>query len=299
MWGHLLILLYDLSCSTDPATVIHALTPASFLLATDSSALYIYDLRTNATFASAKPEQTHHPHDDYVSSISPLPPSDKSTSGFSKQWVSTGGTTIAVTDLRKGILTQSEDLDEELLSSTAVGGKMAVGGERGVVRIWKQGEWDLGDERAVVDRGESLDVLCAGPDEFGEVAAIGIGSGKIRLVDVRKRKALAEMSHDEVEGVVGLGFDTDGRMISSGGLVVKVWQQSELDDEHDIGDDATERLSGYGDVSDADDSDVVQGESTEEDEEEKGGKKRKKRKRDNGKPIVVAKNAITAFKDLD
>lgn len=201
-----------------------------------------------------------------------------------------------MTDLRKGVLTQSEDLDEELLSSAAVGGKMAVGGERGVVRIWKQGQSDIGNERVVVDRRESLDVLSAVPEEFGEMAVVGMGSGKIRLVDVRKRKALAEMSHDEVEGVVGLGFDTDGRMISGGGLVVKVWQQSELDDNHDVEDLATERLS---DVNEADDSDIVKDESTEEDEEEKGGKKRKKRKRNKGKTIAGPKNGITAFKGLD
>lgn len=203
-----------------------------------------------------------------------------------------------MTDLRKGILTQSEDLDEELLSSAVVGEKMAVGGERGVVRIWKQGEWDLEDKRAVVDRGESLDVICAVPEELGEMAAIGMGSGKIRLVDVRQRKALREMSHDEVEGVVGLGFDNDGRMISGGGLVVKVWQQSGLDD-HDIDDEATEMLSGDGDVSEANDSDVVQDEYSEEDAEEKGGKKRKKRKRNKGRAVVGFKNGITAFKGLD
>ena len=176
---------------------------------------------------------------------------------------------------------------------------MAVGGERGVVRIWKQGEWDLGDKRAVVDRGESLDVLCAVPEELGEMAATGMGSGKIRIVDIRKRQALAEMSHDEVEGVVGLGFDTDGRMISGGGLVVKVWQQSELDDDHDIDDEVTEILRGNGDVSEADDCDDVQGESTEEDEAERGGKKKKKRKRKKGKTITGPKNGTTAFKGLD
>lgn len=204
-----------------------------------------------------------------------------------------------MTDLRKGVLTQTEDLDEELLSSATVGGKMAVGGERGVVRIWKQGELDVGNERVVVDRCESLDVLSAVPEEFGEMAVAGMGSGKIRLVDVGKKKALAEMSHDEVEGVVGLGFDADGRMISGGGLVVKVWQQSEHDD-HDVEDHATERLS---DVNEADDSDIVKGESSgegeEEGEEEKGGKKRKKRKRNKGKTIAGPKNGITAFKGLD
>lgn len=203
-----------------------------------------------------------------------------------------------MTDLRKGVLTHSEDLDEELLSSAVVGEKMVVGGERGVVRVWQQGEWDLEDKRAVVDRGESLDVICAVPEELGEMAAIGMGSGKIRLMDLRRRKARREMSHDEVEGVVGLGFDNDGRMISGGGLVVKIWQQSELDN-HDIDDEANEMLSSCGDVSEANDSDVFQDENSEEDAEDKGGKKRKKRKRNKGRAVVGPKNGITAFKGLD
>src|SRR5271163_3594771 len=146
----------------DPPTLLHALTPSTLLVATDSSALHIYDLRTPSTLP-AHPVQTHHPHDDFVSSIAPLPASESATTGFPKQWISTGGTTLSITDLRRGVLVKSEDQEEELTSSlfvsglkaggTSKGEKLLVGGAGGVITLWERGVWDDQDERIIVDRG--------------------------------------------------------------------------------------------------------------------------------------------------
>lgn len=218
--------------------MIHALSPQTLLLATDSSALHIYDLRIPYSKVSAKPEQSHHPHDDYISSLTPLPASDTSTSGFSKQWVTTGGTTLAVTDLRRGILVRSEDQEEELVSTAFISGlassgtsrgeKVAVGGSNGVVTLWEKGAWDDQDERIYVGDAEAVETLTTVPDFLGKgkMLAAGLDNGLIKFIRIGQNKVSSEVVHDETEGVVGLGFDVEGRMVSGGGQIVKVWHDA-------------------------------------------------------------------------
>lgn len=208
-----------------------------------------------------------------------------------------------MTDLRKGILVQSEDLGEELFSGAIVGGKLAVGGEMGVLRMWEQGVWDRGEQGVVVGRGESLDVLSAvaeGVGGMGDMIAVGMGDGKIKIVDVGKRKIVAELTHDEVDGLTGLGFDIEGRMISGGGQAIKVWQESlveesEKEDEkedEDVDVDAGLHLTSEDGV----DSEADHVENS--DEETKATKRRKRRKRNKGTSKRDGKHAV-AFKDMD
>lgn len=244
----------------DAPSLIHVLSPQTCLLATDSSALHLYDLREGGTLSKArKPQQTHYPHNDYISSLTPLPPSETSTSGFSKQWVTTGGTTLSVTDLRRGVLVRSEDQEEELLSScyasklstktggTSVGEKVVVGGGGGVLTLWEKGVWDDQDERIILDRaaegggGESIDVLHMTPEDSpgqgSKVLAAGLGNGFIHFVNLANNKVVGSVAHEAMDGVVGLGFDCGGRMISGGGSIIKVWHKkvdgNEDDDEDD------------------------------------------------------------------
>lgn len=292
--------------AVDSPTIIHALSPQTLLLATDSSALHLYDLRIPYSKVSARPEQSHHPHDDYVSSLTPLPASDTSTSGFSKQWVTTGGTTLAVTDLRRGVLVRSEDQEEELISSAYMGGlpssgtsrgeKVLVGGSNGIITLWEKGVWDDQDERIYVERsndgGESIDTLAVAPGDlgYGKLVAAGLANGLVKFVRIGSNKVVSEVQHDETEGVVGLGWDVEGRMVSGGGQIVKVWHEAvATDGAEDDMEGGKHMLDESDDSDDSDDSDREQ-------KKKPNARERKKQKKANRKESGAH---VMAFADMD
>lgn len=297
----------------DAPSLLHVLSPQILLLATDSAALHLYDLRVDdRNFNASRPQTTYYPHDDYVSSLTPLPPTEASTSGFSKQWVTTGGTTLAVTDLRRGVLVKSEDQEEELLSSVFVGGlgkrgtsrgeKVIVGTAGGILTLWERGVWDDQDERIILDSsegGESVDSLTLLPPGLTAkpTIAAGMGNGMIALVEIGQNKIMDVLRHDDLEGVIGLGFDHGGRMISAGGQTVKVWTEKawvDTDDEEEELSATKRAASGSDSDEDSDDSDA----SEDSEEEEKERKRRKKRKR-GSKGLQVTAGATNMFKGLD
>ncbi|KAH0551036.1 hypothetical protein GP486_007609 [Trichoglossum hirsutum] len=302
----------------DAPTLLHALSPQTLLLATDSSALHLYDIRQPNQQHYHSPSQTHHPHDDYISSLTPLPASDASTSGYSKQWVTTGGTTLAVTDLRQGVLVRSEDQEEELLCSAFTnglpakqkqGGKVIVGGAGGVLTLWEKGVWDDQGERIIVDRGvgggESLDALTilSPSPRWSNVplAAVGLGDGRVRFVKLGGLNKLSEttLRHDDVEGVVGLGVDVEGRLISGGGMVVKVWHETieDEDEEEDSEEDEGVGVAGKKKRGGSDDSGESGDDSSDLEESEKPSKRRKKRKKNAA--VRQQQSHILGFKGMD
>jgi len=311
------------AADVDAPCLLRALTPASFFLAADSGALYLYDVRANGAL-DARPALAMRPHDDYVSSMAALPPSAASTSGLPKQIVTTGGTTLAVVDIRRGVLAKSEDQDEELLSScvvqglskrgTSVGSKVVIGGASGVLSLWERGVWDDLDERIVLDKGpqggESIDVLAAIPDERdivmpggGKGIVAGMGNGMVVLTEIGGQNGIVDVfRHDEVEGVVGLGFDVAGRMITGGGSIVKVWREKDEededeDDEYEDEEEAKE-VNGLNGTKRTMDSDSEEDEVSNDGESRRTGKKKKK-KRKKGQGFIGANGTSFSFKGLD
>lgn len=224
-----------------------------------------------------------------------------------------------MTDLRRGVLVKSENQEEELLSSVFVGGlpskpgrskgeKVLVGSSNGVLTLWERGVWDDQDERIYVDvgrgGGESLDSLAVMPEgvgDGGKNVVVGVGDGTIRIVQLGPNKIVGEtLRHDEVEGVVGLGFDVGGRLISGGGSIVKVWQEKmTLDDEGEDEDDSDEGETWARkrtlDGSASDGSDEADAEDSSDEEGER--KRRKKRRKAKGKK--QSGNGILGFKGLE
>ena len=143
------------------------------------------------------------------------------------------------------------------------------------------------------------------------VVATGLGNGLIRFVKlgVGANKVVGEVSHDEmrVEGVAALGFDAEGRMISGGGQIVKLWREKMADEQDDEDEEEGEKNSnevavdGEEDIEplieparDFDDSDENSKEDSDE-ELKSRPKKKKKGKKDKGSSHGLQ----ATFKGLD
>jgi len=376
----------------DEPSVIHALTPQTLLLGTDSGLLHLYDLRapsssTTSPFPHTRPSQSHTPHtpkDDPtpdtepITSLTALPPTTASTSGTSRTWISTAGSTLAVTDIRKGTITLSEDQGDMLLSSTCVTGlslsksakrrraaassndsasglgsgeKIIVGAAGGVVTVWERGEWgdhagrikvagDSSVEPAIPsgtrgfgaeahDDDCTVDVLevvpewvggLEGKSRGGRLAVAGLGNGGIRVMRLRGGggEVVGGMRHDEggVEGVITLGFEREGRLVSGGGQVVKVWEvgragegdyheeieigaagesDGEDDDDNEDEDEDDEPIVVMGSPDNSDDDD-----SDDSDDSDNDRQKRKKRKKYSKKGNKGGNHGISGtFRGMD
>jgi hypothetical protein len=211
------------------------------------------------------------------------------------------------------VLVKSEDQEEELLCSVFVGGlpakpgrskgeKVLVGSGNGVLTLWERGVWDDQDERIIVDGGkgggESLDALVVMPEGVGDGnknVCVGVGDGTVRIVRLGLNKVVGEpLRHDDVEAVVTLGFDVEGRLISGGGSIVKVWQEKmSLDDDEDDEDSEEDTTTVKRALSSDSDSNGPDDSSDEEEER----KRKKKRKRSKGKEKNSG-NGILGFKGL-
>ncbi|EGY15571.1 WD repeat-containing protein [Verticillium dahliae VdLs.17] len=272
----------------DGPSTLHALNPQSLLLGCDSGAVYLIDIKDGV--AAGQPHATHRPHEDYVSAVVALPPTKDSTSGVPKQWVSTGGTTLAASDWRRGVLSRSEDQEDELMCAAFVpgvgprknrnNGMVAVGSGSGVITLWDRGAPDDQQERII------LECMALVPAElgWGKKLIVGVADGTLRVVDIVKRKVDAEpgsvLRHDDLEGAVFVGFDCYNRLISAGGRTVKVWQElAELQGGGSDGEDDDDDDDGDSDDDDTNENGKRGASSGEEDSDDSDAPKKKRGKR--------------------
>ncbi|KAF3915838.1 hypothetical protein ABW21_db0209504 [Orbilia brochopaga] len=265
------------SSSADAPTYLHALTPQHLLIGTDSGTAHLYDTRTALP---VKPTTTWSSiHDDYISSITALPPTSESTSNLPKQFLATGDSTVSVLDIRKGVLARSEDQENETLSSCVIAGGVGKGGRStrayvgmgdGVVHAFERGVWgDMCERIKIGSRGVDVDVVeeyvFAGDDERtkGRCIVAGCSDGRARVVRLGGNKVVRVFEHGseegdgEEDGISCIAFDCDGAMMTAGGSSVKIWymedaagEGSDSEDEDSNSDDEGEQ-----DSNDSDDSD--------------------------------------------
>jgi len=204
--------------------------------------------------------------------------------------------------------------------------KLLAGTSAGVVTTWNKGFWEDHQERILLSRstGDSVDsVLALGSDfevagaGWGTFFAAGSGDGKVRIVKMGGNKVVATMAHsvsaDEArraanarikrgdydegleEGVGALGIDCEGRIVSGGGQVIKVWSPRDEVEEAEA--------EGKKRRKDAEDSDERSSSDAESEgsNDEKDRKKRKKKKRKGGKGKAKSAGVknVNSFSGLD
>ena len=271
--------------------------------------------------ASPQPKRTHNPHRtqdnptaaDPVTSLTALPPSSASTSGFSRAWISTAGCTLAVCDIYKGFVSCSEEQIGggerwELQCSACLAkptsqdpptpstetkksanGKqdddqvtILVGDSSSGVAIWPRGQFDTRTGYRRLRRNApvagipledySVDSIAVAPiseQDPEPLIVVGLATGVLHFLRAGAKKRLMESAvahvHDDrgLDGCIAIVFDAEGRMITGGGNLLKVWHREQQNVELDEL-DSEQIVNGALDSEEEDDSDLPRKRSASE-----------------------------------
>lgn len=232
-------------------------------------------------------------HEDSINKILPMP----AISAY--HYLTLGSTTLAHIDIRKGVITQSDDQADELLSmcyatdsiNANKNDTVLVSHGEGIVTLWKNSNNGLADQisRVKVNKNASIDAIIPtmneGVEDLKDSVWCGDSEGILHRVNYKKGRVVETRVHSSVMGklggmdeVGGLDIDYDYRLISSGMDGLKIWsgqlekdQQGVLDDDDldssvDDSDDIHSGSDSFFDNTDLEGEE--EGEEEEEEEEE-------------------------------
>jgi WD40 repeat protein len=174
-------------------------------------------------------QQTHrfpNLHEDIMTSISWMAHKNK------YHFITTGSSTVVHVDIRKGVLTTSEDQEDEILcGAVASESRFACGMSEGVITVWNNNHLEDQQNRIRLS-DESIDCMVAA-EEDNEVYAAG-ADGIARLVDVRQSKIIKEWMHSDETEISALELDHEYRLVTASMDRLKIWpREDDARDESD------------------------------------------------------------------
>lgn len=209
-------------------------------------------------------------HDDAINHI--LPMSDVSA----YHYLTLGSTTMAHIDIRKGVINQSDDQEDELLSmcyanDTVKNDMVLVSHGEGIVTIWKNSKNRFQDQltRIKVNKSASIDAIIGTMNQEDEELAssvwCGDSEGLLHRVNYKQGKVVETRAHSSgkaVDEVGNLDIDYEYRLISAGMESLKIWSNQPIDEEEEEEEEFSESEVGGSDVGESD----VGGSSDSEDQ---------------------------------
>lgn len=234
---------------TDPkdklTKLCHSTTHPFLLSGTEDGHVLVYD---SSNLSSNKLKfKVNQVHDDAINQILTMPQSPY-------HYLTLGSTTLSHIDIRKGIITQSDDQEDELLAmsyttdelSEGKGDTVLVGHGEGLVTIWKNSKNKLMDQlsRIKINKQASIDAIIPtmnnDSEEMAQSVWCGDSDGLLHRINYKRGKIVETRVHSaswksDLDEVGILDIDYEYRLISAGMERLKIWSNKEVDDVEDEG----------------------------------------------------------------
>lgn len=246
--------------------LVHSTSHPFLLSGTENGDVLVYD--SNNMASNQLKFNVSKAHDDSINHILPMP----AVSAY--HYLTLGSTTLSHIDIRKGIITQSDDQEDELLSMCFASDHVndnkndtvLVSHGEGIVTIWKNSKNRLMDQlsRIKVNKDASIDAIIptmnCDDGEMVDSVWCGDSEGLLHRINYKKGKVVETRVHSSAAGKHGpadevgiLDIDYDYRLISAGMDSLKIWSNQEEILNSDSDDSDSDIASAD---SDSDDSDV-------------------------------------------